>query len=74
MNITKPIAFFDLEGTGLDIATDRIVSISPALSDSLYIPYMGDRITINNNEPDNGWIKWAILGVIIVILLFEITR
>lgn len=30
MNLTlvKPIAFFDCEGTGLDVATDRIVSIS----------------------------------------------
>ena len=28
LNLIKPIAFFDLESTGLDIATDRIVEIS----------------------------------------------
>lgn len=28
LNLTKPLAFFDLEATGVDIATDRIVEIS----------------------------------------------
>ena len=28
MNLTRPIAFFDLEATGLNLATDRIVEIS----------------------------------------------
>ena len=28
LELTKPLAFFDLETTGLNIATDRIVEIS----------------------------------------------
>ena len=28
LNLTKPIAFFDLETTGIKVATDRIVEIS----------------------------------------------
>ena len=28
LNLTKPIVFFDLETTGVNIATDRIVEIS----------------------------------------------
>ena len=28
LNLTKPICFFDLETTGIDVAKDRIVEIS----------------------------------------------
>ncbi len=28
MNLTRPLAFFDLETTGLDIAKEKIVEIS----------------------------------------------
>lgn len=28
LNLTKPIAFFDLETTGVNVASDRIVEIS----------------------------------------------
>ena len=28
LNLTKPLVFFDLETTGVNIATDRIVEIS----------------------------------------------
>ncbi|HCY96883.1 MAG TPA: DNA polymerase III subunit epsilon, partial [Polaribacter sp.] len=28
LNLTKPIVFFDLETTGINIATDRIVEIA----------------------------------------------
>ena len=51
LNLTKPIAFFDLETTGLNISKDKIIEIAilkinPDQTEELYVKRINPEIPI----------------------------
>jgi DNA polymerase III subunit epsilon len=56
LNLTKPLAIFDLETTGINVGKDRIIEISvvkvsPDQSKEVYTKLINPTIPIRQNQP-----------------------